>query len=127
MPHLDVYALDTDLTGHEQTLIAGLTDAVATVYGEWARPGVVVRLFGLPPTRWAVGGHAGGSPAPAVTFGIRADALTRPDTPAILSALASGVTAALAGALGAHLHDAITVEFVPRPAAHLAVGGKLSG
>ena len=113
MPHLDVYALESDLAGHEDALIGGLTSAVAAVYGEWARPSVVVRLFGLPAGRWGIGGRAAEAPAPSVTFGIRADALERPDAPAILGALAGGVTDAIAGVLGEGLRGA-TVEFVPQ-------------
>lgn len=127
MPHLDVYALDTDLAGREETLIEALTEAVAGVYGEWARPVVAVRLFGLPANRWGIGGRPSAASAPTVTFGIRADVLERPDSPTILAGLAAGVTDALAGVLGSGVRDAVTVEFVGRPPDRVAVGGKLGG
>jgi phenylpyruvate tautomerase PptA (4-oxalocrotonate tautomerase family) len=121
VPHLDVYALESDLTGHEDALIGGLTSAVAGVYGEWVRPSVVVRLFGLPAGRWGIGGRPAEAPAPSVTFGIRADALERPDAPAILSALAGGVTDVIAGVFGERLGGA-TVEFVAQRDDRIAGG-----
>jgi phenylpyruvate tautomerase PptA (4-oxalocrotonate tautomerase family) len=130
VPHLDVYALDTDLAGREEALIEALTEAVAGVYGEWARPVVAVRLFGLPANRWGIGGRPSAASAPTVTFGIRADVLERPDSPAILAilaGLAAGVTDALAGVLGSDVGDAVTVEFVGRSPDRVAVGGKLGG
>jgi phenylpyruvate tautomerase PptA (4-oxalocrotonate tautomerase family) len=127
VPHLDLYALDTDLAGREEALIGALTDAVAAVYGEWARPEVVVRLFGLTANRWGVGGRPAGASASTVTFGIRADVLERPDSSTILAGLAAGLTDALAGVLGSDVRDAVTVEFVGRPPERVAVGGRLGG
>ncbi|MEU4689321.1 tautomerase family protein [Actinoplanes sp. NPDC023714] len=126
MPHLTVHALDTDLTGREPALIAALTDAVAGVYGEWARPHAHVLLVGVPAGRWGIGGVPAPGPAPAVTFGIRADALTRPDTPDILARLAAAVTDATAGVLGDHHRPGITVDFTGREPAHSATGGRLT-
>jgi phenylpyruvate tautomerase PptA (4-oxalocrotonate tautomerase family) len=88
---------------------------------------VAVRLFGLPANRWGIGGRPAGAAAPTVTFGIRADVLERPDSPAILAGLAAGVTDALAGVLGSDVGDAVTVEFVGRSPDRVAVGGKLGG
>lgn len=99
MPHLDVFALDHDLTGREESLIGALTDAVVAVYGEWVRPSVVVRLFGL----------ASGRPLPAVTFGIRADVFDRPDAETVLNALRTGVAGAVSVVLEA---ESVSVEFV---------------
>jgi phenylpyruvate tautomerase PptA (4-oxalocrotonate tautomerase family) len=125
MPHLTVHALDHQLDGHEQTLAAALTEAVVAVYGEWAREIAVVQLVGLPAGRWTVGGEAPDTVAPAVTFGIRAGALTRPDTPDILRRLATGVTDAIAGTLGEDLRAGTVVEFVGQPDEFTAVGGHL--
>jgi phenylpyruvate tautomerase PptA (4-oxalocrotonate tautomerase family) len=127
VPHLDVYALETDLAGREEALIQDLTEAVVGVYGEWARPIVAVRLFGLPANRWGIGGRPAADTAPAATFGIRADVLERPDSAAVLAGLAAGVTEALAGVLGSHVRDAVTVEFVGRSPDRVAVGGRLGG
>jgi phenylpyruvate tautomerase PptA (4-oxalocrotonate tautomerase family) len=125
VPHLDVYTLETDLTGRENTLIEALTSAVAAVYGEWARPSVVVRLIGLPAGRWGIGGRPAAVPAPSVTFGIRADALDRPDAATILNGLATGITDAIAAVLGEQHREGTTVEFVAQRPDHFAVGGKL--
>ena len=62
MPHLTVLAAEAQLAGHEDTLITALTDAVVSVYGDWARPLVVIRLVGVPTGRWAVGGVATDAP-----------------------------------------------------------------
>src|SRR3984957_9310127 len=64
--------------GGEPALITALTDAVVQVYGEWARDLVVVHLDGVPRGRWGIGGKAADDAAPAITFGLREGALTRP-------------------------------------------------
>jgi phenylpyruvate tautomerase PptA (4-oxalocrotonate tautomerase family) len=79
MPHLTVHVMESDLAGREKNLIKELTDAVVTVYGDWARSIVVVQLIGLPATRWGVGGKPASAPAPRVTFGIKEAAFSRPD------------------------------------------------
>ena len=92
MPHLTVLAAEAQLAGHEDTLITALTDAVTGVYGDWARPLVVIRLVGVPTGRWAVGGVTTDNPAPEVAFGIRAGALARPDGREIARRLVATVT-----------------------------------
>jgi phenylpyruvate tautomerase PptA (4-oxalocrotonate tautomerase family) len=87
----------------------------------------VVRLFGLPANRWGIGGRPAGAAGPAVTFGIRADVLDRPDSATILAGLATGLTDALAGVLGSDVRDAVTVEFAGRSPDRVAVGGQLGG
>jgi phenylpyruvate tautomerase PptA (4-oxalocrotonate tautomerase family) len=125
VPHLDVYTLETDLAGRESALIEALTTAVVAVYGEWVRPSVVVRLIGLPAGRWAVGGRPAAVAAPSVTFGIRADALDRPDAATVLGGLATRITEAIAVVLGEQQRDGTTVEFVAQRAGRIAVGGTL--
>lgn len=127
MPHLTVVATESQLAGHEEKLIAALTDAVAGVYGEWARPLVVVHLVGIPAGRWAVGGRAATAAAPEVRFGIRAGALARPDWPEVARHLVERVTAAVAAALGPELRESVLVELVPQPDEHVGVGGTLLG
>lgn len=123
MPHLSVYAAETDLAGREQELIAALTDAVAAVYGDWARPIAVVRLHGVPAGRWGIGGTPAAAPAPAVTFGIKEAAFTRPE---MIEHLAEGVTGALATVLGEHHRAATTVDFTGTAPGRSAVGGVLT-
>ncbi|MFI5897153.1 4-oxalocrotonate tautomerase family protein [Actinoplanes sp. NPDC051513] len=125
MPHLTVHAAESDLTGREPELIAALTDAVVAVYGEWAREIAVVLLIGVPAARWGVGGKAASSPAPRVTFGIRATVFDRPDAADVLSRLAAGVTDAIAGVVGDQVRPGVTVEFVGSPDGRTGVGGVL--
>ncbi|GAB7044118.1 MULTISPECIES: tautomerase family protein [Catenuloplanes] len=122
MPHLSVDVHEPDLAGREAALIARLTDAVAEVYGAWARDVAVVRLHGVPPGRWGIGGVPAPAPAPAVTFGVREGAFARPD---MIAALATGVTDAIAGVLGDHVRDGVTIEFTGTREGRSATGGKL--
>jgi len=123
VPHLTVYALESDLTGAEPDLIARLTEAVVDVYGEWARESVVVLLVGMPLNRWGAGAKMA---APRVSFGIRATVLERPDAADVLSRLAAGVTDAIATTLGEQLRPGVTVEFVGAPDAQTFIGGALA-
>lgn len=123
MPHLTVHAAETDLTGRETQLIAALTDAVVTVYGEWARPIAEIRLDGVPTGRWGIGGTPATTPAPRVTFGIKEQAFEHPD---MINRLAGGVTDAIAGILGDHHRAGTTVEFVGTPTGRTAVGGTIT-
>ncbi|MFF0488399.1 4-oxalocrotonate tautomerase family protein [Nocardia sp. NPDC004068] len=125
MPHLTLYALEPQLAGREDALVAGLTDAVVAVYGEWARRLVAVRLVGVPSGRWAVGGVRGENVAPSVEFGIKAGALARPDGPEIAGRLAAGVTDVLAEVFGERFRDDIMIEFHPQHDARIALGGRL--
>jgi phenylpyruvate tautomerase PptA (4-oxalocrotonate tautomerase family) len=110
MPHLTVYALESDLTGHESALIAELTEAVVATYGEWAREIAVVQMIGLPAQRWGIGGKPAEAPAPRITFGIKDAALRRPDTEQIVAGLTAGVTGAVERVFGER--PGITVDFV---------------
>jgi phenylpyruvate tautomerase PptA (4-oxalocrotonate tautomerase family) len=100
MPHLIVYASETDLAGREAALITELTDAVVAVYGEWAREIAVVQLIGIPPHRWGIGGKPATAPAPRVTFGIKEAAFARPDADDIVARLVTGVTDGLVSVFG---------------------------
>lgn len=125
MPHLTVHALETQLAGCEQVLVSGLTAAVVSVYGEWVRELVVVRLEAVPSGRWGVGGRIADAPAPEVRFGIRSGAFERPDWPTSAALLVDAVTAAVAAALGEQVRDGVLVELVPQPDDRTAVGGTL--
>ena len=125
MPHLTVHALESDLAGREADLIAGLTDAVVAVYGDWAREIAQVRLVGVPAGRWGIGGRPAESPAPAVTFGIREGAFHRPDSAELLGRLAAGVTDAVVAVVGERVRPGVTVDFVGEPAGRTGLGGVL--
>jgi phenylpyruvate tautomerase PptA (4-oxalocrotonate tautomerase family) len=126
MPHLTVRAPEAQLAGREPALITTLTDAVVEVYGEWARDLVVVQLDGIPPGRWGVGGRAADDAAPAITFGIREAALTRPDGKEIAARLVAGLTDAVAGVLGEQARGGTSVELVATPAGRSGLGGAIS-
>ncbi|RKS76867.1 phenylpyruvate tautomerase PptA (4-oxalocrotonate tautomerase family) [Actinomadura pelletieri DSM 43383] len=123
MPHLTVYALESDLVGREAALIEKLTEAVVAVYGEWARSVAVVQLIGLPSGRWGVGGVQAEAPSPSVTFGIKEGAFSRPDAEEIIARLVSGVTDAIAAVLGERVRSGVTIEFVGTRPGRSGVGG----
>lgn len=127
MPHLAVHVLEPQLAGNEDALVTALTDAIVGVYGEWARPLVVVRLVGVPLGRWAVGGALAETAAPEVTLGIRAGALSRPDGAEIARLVVAEITDALTGVLGNEFRDATLVELVPQHDDRVGVGGRLVG
>lgn len=126
MPHLMVHAAENDLAGREGELIATLTEAVVDVYGEWAREHVVIKLIGMPPGRWGIGGRPAEAPAPSVTFGIRAGVFERPDAAEIVGRLVAGVTDAVVAAVGESVRAGVTVELVGTPDGRTGVGGVLA-
>ncbi|NIH87643.1 tautomerase family protein [Amycolatopsis granulosa] len=123
MPHLTVHALESDLTGRETALIEALTDAVVAVYGDWARDLVDVRLIGLPPNRWGIGGKPAESPAPTVTFGIKESVFARPDADEIVARLVTEVTGAIVAVCGEGVRSGVTVDLVGTPVGRSGVGG----
>jgi phenylpyruvate tautomerase PptA (4-oxalocrotonate tautomerase family) len=123
MPHLSVHVLESDLAGRETTLIRRLTDAVVTVYGEWARGLVDVKLIGLPPHRWGIGGAPAQAPAPSVTFGVKDAAFSRPDSDEIIARLIAVVTDAIVDVFGERVRDGVTVELVAGVAGRTGIGG----
>src|ERR1700760_3977088 len=126
MPHLTARVPEAQLAGREQALIAALTDAVTDVYGQWARGIVVVHLDGVPRGRWGIGGKAADDPAPAITFGIREAALTRPGGSEIAARLVAGLTDAVASVLGEQTRRGTSVELVATPEGRSGVGGNIS-
>ena len=126
MPHLTARVPEAQLAGREQALITGLTDAVAEVYGQWARDIVVVHLDGVPQGRWGIGGRAADDAAPAITFGIREAALARPGGSEVAARLVAGLTDAIAGVLGEQARGGTSVELVATPEGRTGVGGTIS-
>jgi 4-oxalocrotonate tautomerase len=58
MPYLHLRINEDRLTPDKETeLIAALTDAVASVYGDEIRRGTWVTLEAVPPSRWGVAGR----------------------------------------------------------------------
>ena len=126
MPHVTARVPEARLAGHESALITALTDAVVQVYGEWARDIVVVHLDGVPRGRWGIGGRAADDAAPAITFGIREAALTRPDGSQIAARLVAGLTDAVVRVLGEQTRSGTSVELAATPEGRAGLGGAIS-
>ena len=127
MPHLTARVPEARLAGNEPALITALTDALVQVYGEWAREIVVVHLDGVPRGRWGIGGKAVDDAAPAITFGIREAALTRPGGDETAARLVSVLTDAVASVLGEQARRGTSVELVATPPGRSGVGGAMAG
>ena len=125
MPHVTLYALEEDLTGREPGLIEELTNAVVSVYGEWARGSVDVRLIGIPAGRWARGGEIVTTAAPSVTLGIREEVFARADAAGVVAQLVSGLTGAVTAVFGDDCRDEVLVELVGQPTSRSGLGGKI--
>ncbi|WP_433296242.1 hypothetical protein ACQP2F_37905 [Actinoplanes sp. CA-030573] len=125
MPHVTLYALEDELAGREPDLIRELTAAVVSVYGEWARPSVEVRLVGIPAGRWARGGAAVATAAPAVTFGMREEVFARADAASVVSQLVSAFTQAVSSVFGEQCRDEVLVELIGQPTSRSGLGGKV--
>jgi phenylpyruvate tautomerase PptA (4-oxalocrotonate tautomerase family) len=125
MPHLTAHVPEAQLAGREAALITALTSAVVEV--EWARDLVTVQLDGIPPGRWGVGGRAVDDASPAISFGIREAALTRPDGGEIAARLIAGLTDAVAAVLGEQARSGTSVELVATPAGRSGLGGAIEG
>ncbi|GAA3888186.1 tautomerase family protein [Streptomyces sedi] len=124
MPHCTVTLAEELLDGTvERRLVDGITDAVVSVYGDWARPLVVIALRGVPTERFAVGGELGVAPAPDVLLHSRAGAFTR--FPDAAERLAVALTDAVAAVFGDVPREGITVNLVGFADDRSAVGGVL--
>lgn len=125
MPHLNVQIREEDLGGQtEPRLIRALTEAVASVLGEWAHAAAVVDLFGIPQARWGTGGTPGAVSAPIVTLHMRERGLVAPGRAEIPALLIGAITDAACAALGEDLRKHVTVLIVGIPAGRSGVGGE---
>jgi len=125
MPHVMLYALEAELAGREPGLVRELTNAVVSVYGEWARSSVDVRLIGIPAGRWARGGAAVATAAPSVTFGMREEVFAREDAAGVIAQLITAFTEAVTAVFGDDRRDEILVELVGQPTSRSGLGGKV--
>jgi phenylpyruvate tautomerase PptA (4-oxalocrotonate tautomerase family) len=87
---------------------------------------VVVHLDGVPKGRWGIGGRAADDAAPAITFGIREAALSRPDGKQVMARLVARLTDAVASVLGEQARSGTSVELVATPEGRTAIGGAVS-
>jgi phenylpyruvate tautomerase PptA (4-oxalocrotonate tautomerase family) len=125
MPHVTLYALEEELAGREPGLIEELTNAVVSVYGQWARSSVDVRLIGIPAGRWARGGAAVATASPSVTFGMREEVFARQDAARIVAQLVSAFTDAVTAVFGDDCRDEVLVELVGQPTSRSGLGGNV--
>jgi phenylpyruvate tautomerase PptA (4-oxalocrotonate tautomerase family) len=125
MPHVTLYAIEDELAGLEPDLIRELTGAVVSVYGEWARASVDVRLIGIPTGRWGRGGAAVASAAPSVTFGMREEVFAREDADRVVAQLVTALTRAVSSVFGDGFRDDVLVELVGQPTSRSGLGGKV--
>ena len=125
MPHVTLYALEEELAGREPGLIEKLTSAVVSVYGEWARTSVDVRLIGIPAGRWARGGAAITTAAPSVVFGMREEVFAREGAARVVTDLVSAFTEAVAAVFGEGCRNDVLVELVGQPTSRSGLGGKV--
>lgn len=125
MPHLTADLPETRLAGNERALVTALTEAIVGVYGEWARPLVSVRLFGVPAGRFAQGGVAVDTSA-SVTLGVRSGVFERADAAEITIRLGAALTDAVTSVLGEDLRPGTMVELLASPPERTFVGGALA-
>src|SRR5687768_13174910 len=125
MPHVTLYALEAELAGRESGLIRELTSAVVSVYGEWIRGSVEVRLIGIPAGRWARGGAAVATAAPSVTFGMREEVFAREDAAVVVAQLVAAFTDAVTSVFGDDSRDEVLVELVGQPTSRSGLGGRV--
>lgn len=127
MPHLTVQIREEALDGSvEPKLIRALTEAVAAVVGEWARPVAVVELLGVPEHRWGTGGIPGRAPAPVVTLNMREGGLAHPRIPDAPARLIGSLTEAVVTVFGEAVRGDVTVLIVGVPAGRSGVGGEVA-
>jgi hypothetical protein len=86
-----------------------------SVYGEWARGSVDVRLVGIPTGRWTRGGAVIASAAPSVTFGMREEVFAPEDTAGVVAELVSAFTEAVTAVFGDDCRDEVLVELSDNP------------
>lgn len=125
MPHVTLHALEADLAGREPAIIGELTGAVVSVYGEWVRSSVDVRLIGIPAGRWARGGVPVATAAPSVTFGMREEVFAREDAAGVVARLVTAFTDAVTTVFGDGCRADVLVELVGQPTSRSGLGGQV--
>jgi phenylpyruvate tautomerase PptA (4-oxalocrotonate tautomerase family) len=125
MPHFSVTVHEGALDGRtEPELIRTLTEAVVAVYGERARPLVVVELFGVPDGRWGVGGVPSQQVQPVIELAMREPALSLPGVPDPVGGLIAAITDATAEVFGDGVRPRTTVVVTGIPTGRSGVGGR---
>ncbi|MFB4196551.1 hypothetical protein [Streptomyces carpaticus] len=126
MPHYQVH-LDEDqldsTTGPR--LIAELTEAVVSVYGEFFRPLVAIDLLGIPSGRRGLGGVVATENAPSVTLHLREAAFSHPDHPRAPERMIAAITDAVTAVYGEEVRPRVGVRLVGIPAGRSGQGGEV--
>lgn len=124
MPHFSVQMFEEVLDGDvEPKIIRALTDAVVEVYGEQARPLVVVEIFGIPRRRWGLGGVPADGNLPIVTLNMREPALNRPTIDDAPAQLIASITDAMVEVFSERIRKHVNVLVVGIPRGRSGVGG----
>ncbi|MET8539965.1 hypothetical protein ABZW03_04815 [Kitasatospora sp. NPDC004799] len=127
MPHLSLHIREESLGPDvERALIAGLTGAVTSVFGERFRPLVAVELIGVPQRRRGIGGLPTDEVAPVVTLSMREAAYHLPQVPDAPARLVAAATAAVTGVLGEAVGQQTVVTVDGVPAGRSGVGGQVA-
>ncbi|MFJ6775969.1 4-oxalocrotonate tautomerase family protein [Kitasatospora sp. NPDC091257] len=127
MPHLSLHIREESLDPEvERALIAGLTEAVTSVFGERVRPLVAVELIGVPQRRRGIGGLPTEEVAPVVLLSLREAAYHLPQVPDAPARLVAAATAAITGALGEVVGRQTVVTLDGVPAGRSGIGGRVA-
>jgi phenylpyruvate tautomerase PptA (4-oxalocrotonate tautomerase family) len=124
VPHFSVTVQEDALDGVEPELIRTLTEAVVAVYGERARPLVVVELFGVPEGRWGVGGVPSKQVQPVIELAMREPALSLHGVPDPVGSLIAAITDATADVFGDEVRPRTTAIVTGIPTGRSGVGGQ---
>jgi len=124
VPHFQMHLFDETLDGTvEQGLVAGLTAAIAEVYGDDFAQLAVVELIGVPRHRWGVGGRTATDEAPVIELILREGAFSLPHVPDAEARLIAAITAGVGSVLGAGVAGRTTVQLTGVPRGRSGVGG----
>lgn len=127
MPHFTVHLcadlLDDDSAGR---VIHQLTEAVAGVAGEWARPLVVVELFGVPRAHWGIGGTQTTEDVANVTLTVRDRAFDNSVLPNAAARFIATCTDAMVAALGEPIRKNLNVLTIGVPSGRSGTGGEVA-
>ncbi|MFF8193253.1 4-oxalocrotonate tautomerase family protein [Streptomyces bobili] len=127
MPHYTVHIGEEALDGKvEPQLIAALTDAVGSVFGERLRTLVGVDLIGIPRHRRGIGGLPTGQAAPLITLSMREAAYHLPEIPDAPARLIAATADAMASVLGEDIREHTIVSIEGVPAGRTGVAGQVA-
>ncbi|MQA01908.1 MAG: hypothetical protein GEV07_03990 [Streptosporangiales bacterium] len=127
MPHVTVHLCE-DLLDDDSSraIIHHLTEAVAGVAGGWARPLVVVELFGVPRAHWGLGGTPAVEHVANVTLAVRDRAFDDSVIPDAAARFIAAITDGMLAALGEGIRKNLNVLTLGVPSGRSGVGGEVA-